>query len=146
VLEGKRVFLIEDSIVRSTTLRTLVEQIRRRGKAREVHVRVACPPIVAPCFYGIDMSTFGELFAPKFLDKKYRGTPSLEMLRKMAKELDVDSLRYLSVDDLGPCLQVDGRELCKGCVCGKYPSQWGNQLYACARRNAAKGKTGRTYE
>src|SRR5205085_8206886 len=57
VLAGKRVLLIEDSIVRSTTLKSLINHLRERGGAREVHVRVACPPIVAPCFYGIDMST-----------------------------------------------------------------------------------------
>ena len=59
VLEGKRVFLVEDSIVRSTTMRVLLDRIRQLGKAKEIHVRVACPPIIAPCFYGIDMSTGG---------------------------------------------------------------------------------------
>jgi amidophosphoribosyltransferase len=146
VLENKRVFLIEDSIVRSTTLATLVGLIRNRGKAREVHVRVACPPIVAPCFYGIDMSTLDELFAAKFTNKNYNGTPSPAMLKAMAKKLGVDSLRYLSVDDLGPCLQVEGKNLCKGCVAGKYPTVWGNKLMRCARRNAGHGKAGRTYE
>ena len=67
VLEGKRVFLVEDSIVRSTTMKVLLDRIRELGGAREIHVRVACPPIIAPCFYGIDMSTVNELFAPKFL-------------------------------------------------------------------------------
>ena len=57
VLAGKRVLLVEDSIVRSTTMRALVREIRDRGGAREIHLRVACPPIIAPCFYGIDMST-----------------------------------------------------------------------------------------
>src|SRR5207253_8572851 len=63
VLEGKRVLLIEDTIVRSTTMKSLLHHLRERGAAKEVHVRVACPPIVAPCFYGIDMSTVSELFA-----------------------------------------------------------------------------------
>src|SRR5438093_1566369 len=54
VLEGKRVLLIEDTIVRSTTLKSLLHHVREQGEAKEVHVRVACPPIVAPCFYGID--------------------------------------------------------------------------------------------
>src|SRR5262249_24460935 len=61
VLWGKRVLLIEDTIVRSTTMNALLHDLRERGRAREVHVRVACPPIVAPCFYGIDMSTVREL-------------------------------------------------------------------------------------
>ena len=146
VLAGKRVFLVEDSIVRSTTLKILVGQIRKLGLAKEVHVRVACPPIVAPCFYGIDMSTLGELFAPKFVNGRYGGNPSVEVQAKMAKTLKVDSLRYLGTDDLGPCLQIDGGDLCTGCVTGKYPSKWGNKLMARARRKRRTGsESGRTY-
>ena len=145
VLSGKRVFLVEDSIVRSTTLRVLVQQIRKLGRAREVHVRVACPPIVSPCFYGIDMSTLGELFAPAFVPRRYSGTVSDEVQGEMAGELGIDSLQYLSVADLGPCLQVDGNDLCTGCVTGKYPSKWGNKLAARARRKFKSGQTGRTY-
>ena len=66
VLEGKKIFLVEDSIVRSTTMKVLLKRIRELGRVREIHVRVACPPIIAPCFYGIDMSTVSELFAPHF--------------------------------------------------------------------------------
>ena len=67
VLEGKRVLLVEDSIVRSTTMQVLIIADSRTSAGRsEIHVRVACPPIIAPCFYGIDMSTIGELFAPQF--------------------------------------------------------------------------------
>jgi len=146
VLEGKKVFLVEDSIVRSTTLAALVDQIRHRGKAREVHVRVGCPPIIAPCFYGIDMSTLGELFAPRFVRRGYRGSPDEAMLKRMAQALGIDSLRYLSVPDLAECLQTDGRTLCTGCVTGKYPTRHGNRLIACAKRNVRCGKDGRTYE
>ena len=67
VLEGKKIFLVEDSVVRSTTMRVLLKRIRELGHAGEIHVRVACPPIIAPCFYGINMPTYGELFAPKHL-------------------------------------------------------------------------------
>src|SRR5208337_3462780 len=67
VLDGKRVLLVEDSIVRATTLQVLLQRIRQYGQPREIHVRVACPPIIGPCFYGIDMSTVNELFAAKFL-------------------------------------------------------------------------------
>jgi amidophosphoribosyltransferase len=146
VLEGKKVFLIEDSIVRSTTLASLVEQIRIRGGAREIHVRVACPPIVSPCFYGIDMSTLGELFAPRYIKGQYDGTPDKKTLDKMAAALGVDSLRYLTVEDLSPCLQIDSSNLCLGCVTGKYPTDCGNNLMRQARRNLACGKRGRTYE
>jgi pimeloyl-ACP methyl ester carboxylesterase len=68
VLEGKRVLLVEDSIVRATTLKALLERVWVVGRPREIHVRVACPPIISPCFYGIDMSTVTELFAPQFLN------------------------------------------------------------------------------
>lgn len=151
VLEGKRVFLVEDSIVRSTTLRVLVEQIRKRGMAKEVHVRVACPPIIAPCFYGIDMSTLGELFAAKYVGKvgkDYSGCPNKKMLKRMARNLDIDSLRYMSVQDLGPCLKIKNQDLCTGCVTGRYPSKWGQKLMTKAKNEAGakrKGK-GRTYE
>ncbi len=67
VLQGKRVILVEDSIVRATTLRVLLRRIKQMGRPKEIHVRVACPPIITPCFYGIDMSTVSELFAPNFL-------------------------------------------------------------------------------
>jgi len=146
VLAGRRIFLVEDSIVRSTTLRALVRQVRRRGGAKEVHVRVACPPIVAPCFYGIDMSTLGELFATEFVPRGYKGTPDKRTQAKMAKALGVDSLRYLAVKDLAPCLEISRQSLCTGCVTGKYPTPHGNGLIRAARRNLAGGRGGRTYE
>lgn len=146
VLEGKRVFLLEDSIVRSTTLRVLAEQIRRRGRAREVHVRVACPPILAPCFYGIDMSTLGELFAPRYARGRYEGVLDKATLRKMALRLGVDSLRYLPVADLGPCIGAPNADLCLGCVTGQYPTSCGNRLFAQAKKNLSRRPAGRTYE
>jgi amidophosphoribosyltransferase len=145
VLSGKRVFLLEDSIVRSTTMRTLVKQIRERGGAKEVHVRVACPPIVAPCFYGIDMSTLEELFASRFAPVRYNGRPSRAMVKKMARSLGVDSLRYLDVPDLGPSLECGNETLCTGCVTGKYPTRWGNRLVRQARQNQKEGRSGRTH-
>ena len=135
VLSGKRVFMVEDSIVRSLTLRTLVHQVRDIGGATEVHVRVACPPIVAPCFYGIDMTTLKELFAPEHMPARYRGIPSDHTFKKMAIELHVDSLKYLSVPDLGPSIGCDTTTLCTGCVTGKYPTSWGNRLLRAARKN-----------
>jgi len=146
VLRGKRVFLVDDSIVRSTTMRELAAQMRRRGGAKEVHVRVACPPIVAPCFYGIDMSTLGELFAQRFAARGYDGNPTDEMLAAMAEDLGLTSLRYLGVRDLGSCLQVDGRRLCTGCVTGRHPTKAGRRLMAEARRNVGVDETARTYE
>jgi amidophosphoribosyltransferase len=136
VLQGKRVFVIEDSIVRSTTLKVLVEQLR---------VRVACPPIVAPCFYGIDMSTLDELFAPKFLGGRYRGKLSEKELAEMAKVLEVDSLRYLDVADMAPTIGCKEESLCLSCVTGVYPTEWGTKLFKKAKMNLKKGEKGRTY-
>lgn len=146
VLEGKRVFLVEDSVVRSTTLAALVDQMRTRGKARQVHVRVACPPIVAPCFYGIDMSTFSELFAPKFVGPNYRGILDDKAAARMARSLRVDSLRYLNVPDLATAIGVPQDHLCAACVTGKYPTNWGNKLIRQAKLNQRNGHEGRTYE
>ena len=95
VLEGKRVLLVEDSIVRATTMKVLLQRMRELGQPREIHVRVACPPIVSPCFYGIDMSTVSELFAPQFLQGGPM-TPAVEA--QMAARLGADSLRYLPVE------------------------------------------------
>jgi len=131
VLQGKRVLLVEDSIVRSTTLRALVHEMRTRGGAREIHLRVACPPIVAPCYYGIDMSTTDELFAPKFglPDELENGGYPREVLDRMARELGADSLRYLSVSSLAEAIGKPVSHLCRACVTGNYPTPTGAELY-----------------
>lgn len=146
VLEGRRVLLVEDSIVRSTTMRVLLTKIRELGKAKEIHVRVACPPIIAPCFYGIDMSRISELFAPPFIE---RGLPSEEMFAEMAAALGADSLRYLPVESIARAINKPTSQLCRACITGEYPTPWGQKLYQIAADNyAAKTDTGdaRTYE
>ena len=144
LLSGQRVFLVEDSIVRSLTLKTLVKQVRDDG-ASEIHVRVACPPIVGPCFYGIDMSTLEELFGTHYIQGRYNGEPTPAMLERMARDLDVNSLKYLPVSSLGSAIDVDQDSLCLGCVTSKYPTQWGNKLIRSARQNRKDGVKGRTY-
>ena len=143
VLEGKRVLLVEDTIVRSTTMKALVHQLKERGRAKEVHVRVACPPIVAPCFYGIDMSTISELFAPKFMEGMHL-TPKIE--REMAEAIGADSLRYLPVDAITRCLELPAESLCQACINTEYPTEAGRELYQIALDNAENGQNGRTYE
>ena len=145
ILKDKKVILVEDSIVRATTLKSLVRQIREEGGAAEVHVRVACPPIIAPCFYGIDMSTLSELFAPKYIDEDYDGVVSEESLSKMANALDLDSLRFLDVKELGPSIGCSNNSLCTGCVTGKHPTPCGKQLMKKAIENLKTGKEGRTF-
>lgn len=126
VLEGKRVLLVEDSIVRSTTMMALLSQIREVGRAAEIHVRVACPPIVAPCFYGIDMSTIGELFAPKHMTGN-EVTRDDEV--RMAEAVGADSLRYLPVKAIARCVDLDRNSLCQACIDGEYPTEAGDALY-----------------
>jgi amidophosphoribosyltransferase len=133
VLEGKRVLLVEDSIVRSTTMRVLISRMRKVGRAREIHVRIACPPIVAPCFYGIDMSTISELFAPPFMRN---GKPQEEAFGEMARELGADSLRYLPIDSIARALDRPADELCRACLTGRYPTEHGQRLYQIALANS----------
>lgn len=143
VLNGKRVLLVEDSIVRSTTMKVLLDRIRDEGGAAEIHVRVACPPIVAPCFYGIDMSTVNELFAPRFL----RGGPlTRDREREMATALGADSLRYLPVSSLSRAIGLPPDDLCQACVTGDYPTPCGQQLYEVSLDRVQNGDVQRTYE
>ncbi|MBX3424576.1 MAG: amidophosphoribosyltransferase [Pirellulales bacterium] len=145
VLSGKRVLLVEDSIVRSTTMRVLIKKIREVGGAKEIHVRVACPPILAPCFYGIDMSTIGELFAPPFLGE---GEATAETFAAMAAALGADSLRYLPVEAIARSIGKPADELCRACITGDYPSPWGQKLYQVAldQYRSDDAPEGRTYE
>lgn len=148
VLEGKRVLLVEDSIVRSTTMRVLLQRIREVGRVKELHVRVACPPITWPCFYGIDMSTLGELFAPKFFSPEdLRGgrlTPKIE--KQMADVLGADSLSYLPVESIARAVGKPAGSLCQACITGDYPTTVGHQLSEVAFTNYLNGVEGRTYE
>ncbi|MEM9367185.1 MAG: amidophosphoribosyltransferase, partial [Planctomycetota bacterium] len=127
VLRGKKVILVEDSIVRSTTMNALLDRIRHVGGAKEIHVRVACPPIVAPCFYGIDMSTVDQLIAPKYFGLDGRLTD--ENQQDLADDLGADSLRYLPVSAISRALQLPAENLCQACVTGDYPTPVGQQLY-----------------
>jgi amidophosphoribosyltransferase len=144
VLAGKRVLLVEDTIVRSTTLKSLLHHLRERGGAKEVHVRVACPPIVAPCFYGIDMSTIRELFAPRFMSGP---RPTVKEQQDMADELGADSLFYLPLEAVARSIGLPEDRLCRACLTGEYPTPTGERLYQIAKRNRTSDNGhGRTYE
>ncbi len=142
VLEAKKVFLVDDSLVRSTTMNYLIEYLRGEGHAAEVHVRFASPPILAPCFYGIDMSTIGELFAPRFLSRVEGSCPVLwQAEEEMAAILGADSLRYLPVGEMGACIGLPQEQLCLACVTADYPTTAGQNLYELARADVAAGRT-----
>src|SRR5262249_35830010 len=121
-LKGKRVLLIEDTIVRSTTMKTLLNDLRVRGEAAESHGRVAGPAILAPCFYGIDMSTVKELFAPRFMSGM-RITD--EEQQAMADELGADTLAYLPLEAVARCIGLPEEQLCRACLTGDYPTPTG---------------------
>ncbi len=135
VLQGKRVILVEDSIVRSTTMGVLLDRIREVGGAREIHVRVASPPIIAPCFYGIDMSTIDQLIAPRYFTD---GQLTLEAQQRLADDLGADSLRYLPVDALARAIDLPADNLCRACVTGEYPTRCGQTLYKISLEDRGK--------
>ncbi|MCC7242650.1 MAG: amidophosphoribosyltransferase [Acidobacteria bacterium] len=108
ILAGQRVVLIDDSIVRGTTSRKIVKLVRAAG-AREVHLRISCPPTISPCFYGVDTPRRSELIA---------ATHSLEEIRRY---LNADSLAYLSLDGLVQSVRGRGASYCTSCYTGKYP-------------------------
>jgi amidophosphoribosyltransferase len=109
VVEGKRVVVVDDSLVRGTTSKELVQMIRVAG-AREVHFRVASPPITGPCYYGIDTPTRSELIA---------SSHDVEAIRR---HLGVDTLGYLSLDGMLRAAGGDPAEFCHACFSGQYPT------------------------
>ncbi len=133
VMEGKRVVLVEDSIVRSTTMKALLQRIRDEGGAKEIHVRVACPPIMAPCYYGIDMSTIRQLFAPKFCPPGEEVTDAMQ--DEMAAKLGCDSLRYLPIESIARAIGIPADGLCQACLTSEYPTPTGQRLYQIDKDN-----------
>jgi amidophosphoribosyltransferase len=149
VLKGKKVFLIEDSIVRGTTTQALVEEIKTIGKAKEVHVRVSCPPVRYPCFYGIDMSTFSELTAANCSSEqelKQKTEFSEKNNDCVCKRIHADSLNYQTMLGLENGIGKSTKELCTACLTGQYPTPWGEKLLQTAMENFKDGKCHRTYE
>ena len=108
ILAGQRVVLVDDSIVRGTTSRKIVKMVRAAG-AREVHLRISCPPTVSPCFYGVDTPRRSELIA---------ATHSLDEIRKY---VGADSLGYLSLEGLLKAVGTRQQHYCTSCYTGQYP-------------------------
>jgi amidophosphoribosyltransferase len=108
VIQGKRIAIIDDSIVRGTTSRKIVKMLRDAG-AKEVHIRISAPPILHPCFYGIDTPTKEELIAHKY---------NLEETRQY---LAADSLAYLSIEKMLNVLENGKKKFCSACFDGNYP-------------------------
>jgi amidophosphoribosyltransferase len=112
LLEGKRVVLIDDSIVRGTTSRKIVRMVRNAG-AKEVHMRISCPPTISPCFYGVDTPSKKELIG---------ANKTVEEIREF---IGADSLSYLSLDGMKTaCGDGEKTTYCTACYTGKYPTNW----------------------
>jgi amidophosphoribosyltransferase len=108
ILEGKRVVLVDDSIVRGTTSRKIVRMVKAAG-AREVHMRISCPPTISPCFYGVDTPRRSELIA---------ATHTLDEIRKY---LDAETLSYLSLEGMLDSVGQGRQSYCTSCYTGQYP-------------------------
>jgi amidophosphoribosyltransferase len=108
VLAGKRVVVVDDSIVRGTTTPRVVSLLRKAG-ATEVHMRITSPPITSPCFFGVDMATKWELIAAN------------KSVLEIQEHIGADSLGYLSLDGLVASTGQANESLCNACFTGRYP-------------------------
>jgi amidophosphoribosyltransferase len=110
ILEGKRVVLLDDSLVRGTTSQKIVTMVKAAG-AREVHLRISCPPTISPCYYGVDTPSRDELIA---------ATHPIEEIRRF---VEADSLAYLSLEGLRAAVGSAQGSYCTSCYTGVYPIQ-----------------------
>jgi amidophosphoribosyltransferase len=117
-VRDKRIVLIDDSIVRGTTSKRIIEMIKKAG-AKEVHMRIGSPPIIAPCYFGIDMKTREELIAANY---------SVEEIGKL---LGADSLAYLSLEGLLKAIRKagGGKNYCVACLTERYPVPVPGEIY-----------------
>jgi amidophosphoribosyltransferase len=109
VLAGKRVVVVDDSIVRGTSQEQIVRLLRRAG-AKEVHLRICAPPLRHPCFLGVDLATYGELIAHRLPD-----------VEAICQKLGADSLGYLSLNGVHRAIGLDSQGFCTACFSGDYP-------------------------
>ncbi len=131
LLEGKRVVLVDDSLVRGTTSRKIVRMVREAG-ATEVHVRISCPPTVSPCYYGIDTPTREELLAseasrirPRISDPETAGLPlAVRTLEEIRQFLGADSVGYLSLEGLRRAVGDPMGNFCTACYTGLYQPEY----------------------
>jgi amidophosphoribosyltransferase len=116
VVFGKDIILLEDSIVRGTTTQQIVSLLRKKGGVKRVHLRIGCPPIISPCYMGIDFPTKAELIAGRF--HQLNEETYLEEIRR---KIGADTLLYQSLDDLTKAIGLGKDQLCLACLTGEYP-------------------------
>lgn len=128
VLQDKRVVVVDDSIVRGTTMKKLIQMIRSAG-AKEIHLRISSPPIIAPCFYGIDMPTREELIAPQMT------------VDEIGRALKVDSIGYLSLKGMLSMHSLPDTDFCTACFSAKYRTKVENLNGKLALEKQVTGKS-----
>ncbi|MEM2276884.1 MAG: amidophosphoribosyltransferase, partial [Thermoproteota archaeon] len=132
-LNGKRVIIVDDSIVRGDTTRTVVSKIRKAG-AKKIYVFVTFPRITHPCFYGIDMATFNELIGFRFDEEG------------IAKQIDADGVFYQPLEDYIRATGMSVNELCTACITGEYPTETAQKMAEVAKTSAMIEDRRRIYE
>jgi amidophosphoribosyltransferase len=132
LLEGQRVILVDDSIVRGTTSRKIVRLVREAGAA-EVHMRISCPPTISPCYYGVDTPTREELIAadesrnrPRLTEEEWKGLEGeLDLRQRTVEEIrrfvGADTLGYVSLENLRRAVEDTSGTYCTSCYTGVYP-------------------------
>ena len=123
-VQGKNLILVEDSIVRGTTTKQIISLLKDLGGAKSVHMRVSCPPVVKPCYMGIDFPTTEELIAGKsrndFGEENY--------IEEIRKTIGADSLMYQTMNNLKISIGKDENQLCLACLTGEYPLKYSNVI------------------
>ncbi len=109
LISGRRVVLVDDSIVRGTTSKKIVQMVREAG-AKEVHVRISCPPTISPCYYGVDTPRKAELIAAQM------------SVEEVGRYIEADSLAYLSLEGMQEAIGIEPSTACTACWSGKYPT------------------------
>lgn len=132
---GKRVIITEDSIVRGDTTKVTIEKLRKSG-AKKVHMFVTFPRIISPCFYGIDMSSYGQLIGSTHDEKE------------IAKIIGADTVCYQSIENMVKAIGCRKDELCLGCITGKYPTPLAQKIADEMKQRCINGykEKGRIYE
>ena len=134
-IAGKNVAVVDDSIVRGDTSKVMVKKLRKMG-AKKVYLFITFPRIIGPCFYGVDMATYGELIGARYEPEE------------IAKIIGADAVNYQSVNGFVKATGLSRDELCLGCVTGKYPTPTAQKLADEMKERFEKGykETGRIYE
>jgi amidophosphoribosyltransferase len=134
-VNGKRVIVTEDSIVRGDTTKVVIEKLRKMG-AKKVYLFVTFPRIIGPCFYGIDMATYGQLIGSKHTSEE------------IAEIIGADAVCYQSIENLVKATGFTRDQLCLACVTGKYPTPLAQKIADEMKKRFLEGheETGRLYE